>query len=213
MQDLIDDVVVQWRRRWSFWLCFISCFSHLCFVLYPRLVGCIDAKCLTKFQSWLGMLRLSLEGDFWLIIIVIFFAYIRMNKNITYMFMRFTCTIKLNNFREFKINKIKDLYLKSTNRIYCIELHHPAPFFFSFLNFQCHSLHKYNLQARTLHVHPWYLIVWLTAASVLQGKKFWRLRVADSVKSPLRTRSTGVAFHVMQFWCRPVHRLMSIRQL
>jgi len=64
MQDLIDDVVVQWRRRWPLWLCFISCFSHLCFVLYPIPIGCIDAKCLTQCQSQLRILRPSPKGDF-----------------------------------------------------------------------------------------------------------------------------------------------------
>lgn len=54
-------------------LCFISCFSCLYYVLYPRPVGCIDAKCLTKFQSQLGMLRPTPKGDFLLINIVIMF--------------------------------------------------------------------------------------------------------------------------------------------
>jgi len=54
-------------------LCFISCFSCLYYVLYPKPVGCIEAKCLTKFQSRLGMLRPSPKGDFLLISIVIMF--------------------------------------------------------------------------------------------------------------------------------------------
>jgi len=64
MKDLIDDIIFQWRRRWSFWLCFISSFSHLCFVLYPRSIGCINAKLSTECQSQLGMLRPSPEVDF-----------------------------------------------------------------------------------------------------------------------------------------------------
>ena len=40
-------------------------------VLYPRPIGCIDDKCLTKCQSRLGMLRPSPKVDFLFIIIVI----------------------------------------------------------------------------------------------------------------------------------------------
>ena len=64
MQDLIDFITVQWRRQGSFWLGFISVFSHLCYVLYPRHVGCIDAKYLTESQSCFGMLRPNPEVDF-----------------------------------------------------------------------------------------------------------------------------------------------------
>ena len=49
---------------------FISVFSHSCSVLYLRLVDCIGAKCLTKFQSRLGMVRLNPKVDFWFIIFV-----------------------------------------------------------------------------------------------------------------------------------------------
>ena len=39
--------------------------------MYSRPVGCISVKCLIECRSWLGMIRPSLEVDFWFISIVI----------------------------------------------------------------------------------------------------------------------------------------------
>ena len=71
MQDLIDVIIVQGRRWWSFLSCLVRVFSHSCSVLYPKLVDCIDAKCLTEFQSRLGMVMPSPEVSFWFISLVI----------------------------------------------------------------------------------------------------------------------------------------------
>jgi len=71
MKDLIDVIIVQGRRWRSFLSCFIRVFSHSCFSLYPRPVVCIDAKCLTKFQSQLGMVKPIREVDFLFIILSI----------------------------------------------------------------------------------------------------------------------------------------------
>jgi len=51
--------------------CFKTGVSYSCSVLYPRPVDRIDAKFLRECQSRLGMVRPSLEVDFWFISIVI----------------------------------------------------------------------------------------------------------------------------------------------
>ena len=68
MQDLIDVITIQGRMLESFLSCFIRFFNHSWFVLYPRPVDCIDAKCLIECQSRLGMVRPSPEVDFGLLL-------------------------------------------------------------------------------------------------------------------------------------------------
>ena len=52
-------------------LCVVRVFSHSFSISYPRLVDCIDCKCLTECQSRLEMVGLSLGVSFWFISLVI----------------------------------------------------------------------------------------------------------------------------------------------
>jgi len=65
MQDPINVKIVKGRGWWSFLSSLIWISNHLCSVLYSFPIDCIGAKCLTKCQSRLGIVRPSLGVSFW----------------------------------------------------------------------------------------------------------------------------------------------------